>query len=144
LNQSNEKAETFKEKYEQLKDNVRNEDYLEQARSFVSRSHDDETHETSMYGSVKSATSGRAGSVASIGSGLKQQAKTLVDSMNNFNCNALNERTPTGGNTESRLRDLELPYEGRSSRKPSRSSSRGRSQSRSFREYSRSPQRVDV
>jgi len=126
---------------------------------------DDQRDDMSQYGSVRSGHSAsRAGSVASLGSGLAQQAKTLVNSMNNFNCTVLNDRTPgraAGGGlggleTPSQFADHDIPYEGRgtSSRKKTptvgtmhrgRSMSASRKQaSRTFRQYSRSPQRVDV
>jgi hypothetical protein len=104
-----------------------------------------------LYGSMRSA-SGRPASVASIGSGLAQQAKTIVNSMKSFDCNAVNERN--GPMMASEMNGDEMRYEGRdrkprgggtnsSSKSYSRSASRNKS-SRSFRDYSKSPQRVDV
>jgi len=123
--------------------------------------------------SLKSTPS-KTGSVASFGSGLAQQAKTLVHTMNAFNCNALNERTGfsstpfSSGESQQQSAgpfgdaDDELPYEAPRRTTPARGRTpvpRGRSASgaagtangsshrptsRSFREYSKSPQRVDV
>jgi hypothetical protein len=164
LNQTNETAETYKEKYERLKEQARGEDYMSQARSFASKMQDgEEIHDiSSLYGSVKSAATGKAGSVASLGSGLAQHAKTIVNSMNNFNCAALNERT--GPLVASELDDVEIEVDSSKRRSRSRTSkgydkspqkysgdrlrstsrTKPSSTSRSFREYSRSPQRMDV
>lgn len=144
LNQANEKAEVMKDKYERLKETTRGEQYMDQARSFASKMTEDEHNDMStMYGSVKSGRSNAAGSVASIGSGLAQQAKTLVNTMNNFNCGGMNERSTM----EEDLNDLDTPYQDRSRRSSRTPASRSRSATRKgsrFREYSRSPQRVDV
>ena len=163
MNQSNETADTFKDKYERLKESLKDEQMMEQSRSFSSSHHDDLHNDMStIYGSVRSGPSlGRSGSVASLGSGLAQQAKTLVHQMNNLNC--------TGGSAM--MSDLggpvtsgDMPYDARSSarknvlhhqhnmrtpsstqsRGRSSSASRGRSASRSYRQYSKSPQRVDI
>jgi hypothetical protein len=159
LNQTKELAEGYKEKYARLKKKESakgGEDYMDQARTFnqqrigdTSRSTAEGSDINNLYGSMRSGGGGggRPASVASIGSGLAQQAKTIVNSMKDFNCNAVNERNggPVVGS--------EQTYEGRD-RRPrgggtntgktySRSASRTKS-SRSFREYSRSPQRVDV
>ena len=160
LNQSKELAEGYKEKYSRLKMKdtvVRGEDYMDQARNFNqrglgdSRSTTDGSDINNLYGSMRSG-SGRPASVASIGSGLAQQAKTIVNSMKSFDCNAVNERN--GPMMTSEMNGDEIRYEGRdrrprgggtnsSSKSYSRSASRNKS-SRSFREYSKSPQRVDV
>jgi hypothetical protein len=168
LNQANERTESFKAKYERLKESTRTGEYDLQNNSFRGGSHDD--HDMSAMYTVKSTPS-KSGSVASFGSGLAQQAKTLVSTMNNFNCTALNERT---GMTTADFRDAEVHYEARtrlhhahasaaaaaamptsvsssgsmsSPQPPSRGRSTSASRSRStraFREYSKSPQRVDV
>jgi hypothetical protein len=133
---------------------------MEQARSFNHHNHHNrgggdarsaaDGSETNMYGS---RSAGRASSVASLSSGLAQQAKTIVNSMKDFNCNTANERN--GSVVTSDQADGEMRYEGGRDRRPrgggtnsgkspySRSSSRNKS-SRSFRDYSKSPQRVDV
>jgi hypothetical protein len=128
---------------------------MDQARNFnqrmgESRSTTEGSDINNLYGSVRSG-GGRTGSVASIGSGLAQQAKTIVNSMKGFDCNAANERN--GPIVDSELIDEEMRYGGRdrrprgngtnSGKSYSRSASRNKS-SRSFREYSKSPQRVDV
>jgi len=162
VNQSNEAADAYKEKYERLKESMKNEHYLDQSRSF-SRNEADDHNDMSMYGSVKSSMSaGRASSVASLGSGLAQQAKTIVSSMNNLNCTAFNndrqqsammDEPPEFGPASG-----DMPYDARTpgsgSRDPNQrtpGTNRGRStsasrtrSSRSFRQYSKSPQRVDV
>lgn len=134
LNQSTEMAESWKERYERLKELRRADGYMDQARSFASRmsenvGHDDHVQETpSLFGSVKSySTPGKAASVASFSSGLAQQAKTLVSQMNNFNCNSMNERTgPVVSSEIETNEEAEI--------------NRSRSQQRSPREYS--PQRT--
>jgi hypothetical protein len=134
---------------------MKGEDFMDQARSInqrmgESRSTTEGSDINNLYGSMRSGN--RAGSVASIGSGLAQQAKTIVNSMKGFDCNAVNERN--GPVVASELDGDEMRYEGGRDRRPrgggtnsgksySRSSSRNKS-SRSFREYSKSPQRVDV
>jgi hypothetical protein len=164
LNQSKEVAEGYKEKYSRLKMKdtaVKGEDYMDQARNLNfnqqrgvgdSRSTAEGSDINNLYGSMRSG-SGRPASVASIGSGLAQQAKTIVNSMKSFDCNAVNERN--GSMMTSDMGDNEMRYEGGRDRRPrgggtnssskstSRSASRNKS-SRSFREYSKSPQRVDV
>lgn len=139
LNQSTEMAESWKERYERLKETHRADRYMDQARSFSSRKSDnvgneDQTHEPpSLFGSVKSfSTPGKATSVASFSSGLAQQAKTLVSQMNNnFNCNQMNHNERTGSVVSS-----EMESETNGSRPFSRSS-----QQRPPREFSSSPQR---
>ncbi len=100
LNQSTEIAESWKERYEKLKELRRADGYMDQARSFASRmsenvGHEEQSHEVpSLFGSVKNfSTPAKAASVASFSSGLAQQAKTLVSQMNSFNCSTMNERT---------------------------------------------------
>src|SRR3569832_2111810 len=152
LNQANDRTETFKSKYERLKETTRGEHYMEQARSFVrgaaangGLAFDNEEHDMSAMYSIKTTPS-KTGSVASFGSGLAQQAKTLVSTMNNFNCTALNERT--GSTMEDELVDADMqqrrhPHFGNGSAvNRGRSTSASRKSSRSFREYSKSPQRV--
>lgn len=149
LNQSNEKMEIYKGKYERLKDTRKGEDFLDQARFTASHLHPADI-------SMRSGGSQRAGSVASLGSGLAVHAKKLVNSINDFNCNALNERN---SDTVGDMLDTEDDYHSdlRVSRSPSqRSSPRSRSHSsrgssnrvpssRSYKEqYARSPQRMDL
>jgi hypothetical protein len=136
-------AASYKKKYELLKEQTRGEDYMDRARSFTSRMHDDADAST-MYGSVRSAASGRPGSVASSASKLAEHAKTLVSSMNsNFNCAGsspyhTHERHATPDN-------VHVQYAGDRSRQQQRTPPRSRTPtSRSYREFSRSPQRVDV
>jgi hypothetical protein len=154
LNQANERTESFKAKYERLKESVRTGNSADFLDLNPSQGGSQEEHDMSAMFSVKSTPS-KSGSVASFGSGLAQQAKTLVSTMNNFNCTALNERT---GLSTADLHDAEVHYEARSRLQqahsstsvPSQQQQRGRSTSatrrttRAFREYSRSPQRVDV
>lgn len=172
MNQTKDSAEGYKAKYEKLKhkDDGAAEDYMDQARAFSHKLGENrsEDHDGNMYGHIKSATNGRSGSVASLSSGLAMHAKTIVNSMKDFNCNAVNERNgpmvasemsgspgmryegrdrrPRTGGTNSSKAYSRSPQRhtggGGSSNRP-RSSSRNKS-SRSFREYSRSPQRVDV
>lgn len=152
LNQSNETAETYKEKYERLKDTRRGEDFLDQARSTASHMHPADL-------SMRSRDSQRAGSAASLGSGLAIHAKKLVNSINDFNCNALNERN---GAVSMEVAELDDSYIHRHSpRSMSRSSPRSRSHSsrrshtsssqktpstsRAYKEYAQSsPQRMDL
>jgi hypothetical protein len=155
LNQTKELAEGYKEKYARLKmkDTAKGEDYLDQARNFnqqrmgdISRSTAEGSDINNLYGSMRSGgRGGHTGSVASIGSGLAQQAKTIVNSMKDFNCNTVNERNgPVMDSEQYEGRDRRPRGGGTNSGKTySRSASRTKS-SRSFREYSRSPQRVDV
>jgi hypothetical protein len=80
---------------------------MEQARSFNHHNHHNrgggdarsaaDGSETNMYGS---RSAGRASSVASLSSGLAQQAKTIVNSMKDFNCNTANERNGSVGRAE--------------------------------------------
>jgi len=143
---------------------MKSESYMEQARSVAARMTEGE--DSTIYGSVRSATSQRAGSVASLGSGLAQHAKTIVNSMNNFNCNGLNERNGPLVNAEEvdDMHEVDTRFSGserrsrsrtkissKSPKKPSGRTERSRSHSknrsfntRSFREYSKSPQRIDV
>ena len=134
LTHSNELADSYKEKYENLKEKRNTEGYMDQARSFASKLNDsarmdgEEADISTMFNSVKNfATPAKAPSVTSFSSGLAQQAKTLVTQMNNLNCNGMNERNqpePT--------------------RTPYKESPRSRT-TRSFQEYSKSPKRaVDV
>lgn len=115
---------------------------MDQARSFVSRVNNesmDDSHPgdvSAMYSSAKSNMSGRAGSVASRGSELMAQAKTIVKTMNQFNCQALNERNEPVDETEE-TRDSDLRRNDSSSQAKSKVS-------KSFREYSKSPKRMDV
>ena len=149
LNQSNEKIEIYKEKYERLKDTRKGEDFMDQARYSASNLHPADM-------SMRSGGSQRAGSVASLGSGLAIHAKKLVNSINDFNCNALNERN---NDAVMDMADMEDTYHGerRGARSPSqRSSPRSRSHSsrstsnrvpssRSYKEqYAKSPQRMDL
>ena len=153
LNQSNEMVETYKEKYERLKTSAKGD--LDVTTRMSTRTTDDELNDMSMYGSVKSAASGKASSVASLGSGLAQQAKTIVNSMNQFNCTAMNERNGASS-VVADMREVDLTIDGRARRRmmmgpydPPRSatssaSRKAHNSSRSLRDYSRSPQRVDV
>lgn len=145
-------AESFKRKYQNLKDSLKSgsqnastssvadSSYLGQAKSF------NEHH--SVYDSVKSVASGKAETVASGVSGLAAQARTIV--MNtSFNC-AGNHSNSTSHDDDSVLHSSPPSRLGRNGQPQSQqrsSSERSRSRSknsRSFREYSRSPQRVDV
>lgn len=159
LNHSTETAEIYKQKYQNLKESVRSNNgnssahpslsaasvdssYLSQAKSFASRNGETD-HLSAMYGSVKSAASGKAETVASGVSGLAAQARTIV--MNtSFNCTA-----PASHDDDS-LQHQAPPVRpsqrsGQRSTMGTQERSRSRSKnSRAFREYSRSPQRVDV
>lgn len=159
LNHSTETAEIYKQKYQNLKESVRSNNgnssahpslsaasvdssYLGQAKSFASRNGETD-HLSAMYGSVKSAASGKAETVASGVSGLAAQARTIV--MNtSFNCTA-----PASHDDDS-LQHQAPPVRpsqrsGQRSTMATQERSRSRSKnSRAFREYSRSPQRVDV
>mmetsp|Transcript_19388 Transcript_19388/g.36613 ORF Transcript_19388/g.36613 Transcript_19388/m.36613 type:complete len:649 (-) Transcript_19388:63-2009(-) len=149
LNQSNEKMETYKGKYERLKDTRKGEDFMDQARFSASNLHPADM-------SMRSGGSQRAGSVASLGSGLAIHAKKLVNSINDFNCNALNERN---NDAVMDMAGMEDNYHGdrRGARSPtqrssprslshsSRSSSNRIPSSRSYKEqYAKSPQRMDL
>jgi hypothetical protein len=157
LNQSTEMAESFKRKYQRLKDSsksgshitstssVADSSYLGQAKSF------NEHH--SVYDSVKSVASGKAETVASGVSGLAAQARTIV--MNtSFNCAAPNSNSTSHdddslyhASSPSRLGRTSGHQQQQQQQPPRSTGERSRSRSknsRSFREYSRSPQRVDV
>lgn len=154
LNQSNEKMEQYKDKYERLKDTRKGEDFMDQARYTATNLHPADV-------SMRSGGSQRAGSVASLGSGLAIHAKKLVNSINDFNCNALNERNNGAVSTDTSDLDDIYPMDRHASRSP-RSSPRSRSRSsrghrstsssnrvpssRAYKEqYSRaSPQRMDL
>jgi len=92
-----------------LKESRNAESYMEQARSFAGKtsekSEDDHQEAHSVFGSVRSFnTPGKAASVASFGSGLAQQARTIVTQhLNQFNCNGMNDRT--GPIVDSELRE---------------------------------------
>jgi hypothetical protein len=139
--------------------------YLEQARSFASRVNESFTDDHDMYGSVKSTASGRAGSVASGVNSLAQQARTIVHTMNSsFNCAHMStsdlQNEVVVDDDENEIRDMDIRYESKSttatpsqrnlrgddpvSRERSRSRSKNTTPSRSFRQYSKSPHRVDV
>jgi hypothetical protein len=154
LSQSNETADSYKQKYERMKEQHKHEQYMDQARSFPSRVHDDDANDTpTMYGSVRSAASGKAGSVASGVSGLAQHAKSIVNSMNSMNCAAMSDdrASPQMNMDEleihsaSRGRSSSQRFSNRSSPhlQPPHSAPRNKL-SKSFREYSKSPQRMDV
>jgi hypothetical protein len=128
----------------------------------------------SLYGSMRSAAAaGRPASVASLSSGLAQHAKTLVNSMKDFNCNGSNDRNdpivedelqerksaPPRGRLDGKppppaglAAGLSISASGSSSASHSRYNSYNNfdrskptpTSSRSFREYSKSPQRVDI
>jgi hypothetical protein len=168
LNQTNETAESFKTKYEALKDQLKGgEDNMHTARARFqdASSNSNEDGDNSFYGSVKQAAAGRAGSVASLGSGLAQHAKTVVNSLNSFNCNAMNERSSPAASPEvdierRRNHPSGTPNRGhhyrdtpsaasalskaRSSTRNSAHGQHNRPSSRTFREYSKSPHRMDV
>ena len=114
LNTSQEEAESFKEQLNQYRESVQRsnsgsaaEDYMQQARQFSASLKDGNggLHGSSggggqfhsPFASARSQNGGRAQSVASLGSGLAIHAKKLVSSINDFNCNALNERNGMGG-----------------------------------------------
>ena len=93
LTQSQEHADYFKRKYMSSKDTMKGEQYLEQARSAASKwtNESREGEDDFMGGYEGSKTrSSNTGSVASLGSGLAQQARTLVGS---FSCAGMNERS---------------------------------------------------
>lgn len=141
---------------------MKSENYIDHARSLASRLNEGYHHEegdgSTMFGSSKSHAS-KANSVASLGSGLAQHARTIVTSMNNFNCNSMNDRNaPVVDNELSELHERgRTPLQAAkssqtttttattsASRSRSRSAARSHT-SRTFQEsYSRSPQRVDV
>lgn len=142
LNQSTEIADSWKERYERLKEIRRADGYMDQARSFTSRMSENVGHEDhapeapSLFGSVKSySTPGKTASVASFSSGLAQQAKTLVSQMNSFNCSNINDRT--GAAVPSEI-ESEMNEEAALEISHSRSSQQ---RSTRTREFSRSPQR---
>ena len=128
--------------------------YMDHARSLASRLNESYHHEegdgSTMFSSVKSHAS-KANSVASLGSGLAQHARTIVTSMNNLNCNSVNDRNVVDnelselherGRTPSKAKTPQTTTT--TSRSRSRSAARSHT-SRTFQEsYSRSPQRVDV
>ena len=144
---------------------MKGENYMDHARQFASRLNDSDMDMSAIYGSVKSGTSGRAGSVASLGSGLAQQAKTIVNSMNNFNCANLNERTGQAMNDFGG--GMDIPFDrSRSMDRSAASTERSRTPtatrtpgtversrtpvtsrtpgSKAYQDYTRSPQRVDI
>jgi hypothetical protein len=162
LSQTNEMAETFKQKYQNLKETVQSEGSMDHARSMSYRTmedgggaaayHHSNDMSSTMYGSVKSAAS-KAETVASGVSGLAQQARSLV--MNsNFNCagGSSNSGSPLHNNNDENETTTALEMEHESSRsaargrRPPASQERSRSRSKNgrFREYSRSPHRVDI
>lgn len=178
-------ADMYKDKYINLKENVKNEKFMDQARSVISRGTSEDEHNqnndiSTMYGSVRSGVQEKAGSVVSGVSGLAQHAKTIVSQMNNFNCSTLNERNnesvidddtydeeeeddgvpeindKTNGSSNRKYRPAPMTQRSQDSNTTSstntsaanheqmdRSRSRTK-QSRSFRDYSKSPKRVDV
>ena len=104
LNQSNDRAELYKSKYERLKDQQRGENYMEQARSFAAQMSTDSDAggilSTPMRASRSAAGSSgttprRPGSVASNMSGLAQHARSLVTSMN---CASMTSSTTDNNN----------------------------------------------
>ncbi|CAB9510585.1 expressed unknown protein [Seminavis robusta] len=203
LNSTQETADIFKEKYSKLKDSVRQNSadgsgstYLDHARSALAsqqqRVNSEEETETYGFSTIRSTVS-RAGSHASLGSGLANHARSIVGS---FSCAGGNVRS--GGviaqelaeNRDAEIREMAFRHDsGKRDRDRRRSSngdkrnahsismsysdrsvtaSEAQSQStggqqqqnrrtphsvasgstrskssRSFREYSRSPQRVD-
>lgn len=165
LGKVTELAESYKEKYSKLKESKKNEKYMEQARSFATKaSSEDERHDmAAMYGSVRSGVQEKAGSVVSSVNGFAQHAKTIVSQMNQFNCTGLNERNGSvfdddddeGDPEESTIGDLDSRFDSKhvlsqdsnstASTTPQQRQSRSQTKpSRSFREYSKSPKRVDV
>jgi hypothetical protein len=146
LSQAQETAESYKGKYEHLKDSTTRrggEDYWEQARS-VASAHlpSNLSMKSSNGGGGNSQYHNRAGSVASLGSGLAVHAKKLVSSLNDLNCNSLNERTGGGMHMDT-AEDLDPahyrsnPILRKGTSTSSRSSPRGRS--RSTRSAAKSP-----
>lgn len=145
---------------------------MEQARSFANRLHEGHPDHgisgengSMLFGAGKAFTTpiGKASSVASFGSGLAQQAKTLVTQMNNFNCNAANDRNGpivddelqndvgynpnnNGGAASASRRHHPPPRDSTTGGTPSPRRSRSRSKSTRSQHHplSRSPQRVDL
>ena len=174
LNQSNAKVEQFKEKYDRLKEQYHNsearrrhggEDYMEQARAnYASKNSGGSGSFHEQFNSLRSQTSGvRAGSVASMGSGIALHAKKLVNSLNDFNCNstaagsAVNDSHEELRRSSSNRKSPKKPTFGGAPNTPARSTAshlssatpssnrlRSKSSSRSFQEYSKSPKRMDV
>jgi hypothetical protein len=120
----------WEEKLNQAHDNTRRLQtkvtQLHQQQHQQRTNRDDDTD--TMYGSVKSAAS-KAETVAS---GVSEMARSLVQ--NQFNCTG---QVPDDDVTEDDISHLDISYERPRSRSRSKSS-------RSFREYSRSPHRMDV
>lgn len=161
LSQSIASTETLKDKYHNLKSTIRNEGYMEQARAFAAKTHDsDEPYDisSSMYGSVRSAAS-KAETVVSGVSGFAQQARSIV--MNSsFNCASAGGLSGADANDDDDDDDdeydednAETKYEksappsavaprGRSTKERPRS--RPKANNGRFKEYSRSPHRVDI
>ncbi|GKZ01396.1 hypothetical protein MPSEU_001090400 [Mayamaea pseudoterrestris] len=173
LSKANEQTELYKSKVDKLrKDAMKGEKYMDQARQFAARLNDSDMDMSTIYGSVKSGTSGRANSVASLGSGLAQQAKTIVNSVNSsFNCANLNERSGQNAHDLNGDDALDIPFDrsrsmertsdttgtSERSRTPAQTRTPGtkdRSRtpvatrtpatSKAYQDYSRSPQRIDV
>jgi hypothetical protein len=98
-----EQVEYYKRKYQEQKETTKGEMYLEQARSNMEESAKWHTEDGNItLDSIGSRRSG-PGSVASLSSGLAQQARTIVQSVGNFNCAGLNETNVTVDNTDSEL-----------------------------------------
>lgn len=90
LNSSQETAEIYKEKYTKLKESLRAADGSRDTRSVASQSHQSTTEDDFHgYSSMKSSVS-RAGSHASLGSGLANHARSIVGS---FSCAGGNQRS---------------------------------------------------
>lgn len=133
LNRANDSSQLYKSKYEKVKEQMKSESYMEQARAFVSNRSEDETGASGSAG-----LSTRAQSVASLGSGLAQHAKTLVQQMNQFNC-------AQPGQQQQQTSNSTVPLQSFSERTQQRKTpQKSTQQSKSYEDYSRSPQRVDV
>jgi hypothetical protein len=147
LNQSSEMTVIYKGKYERMKETRRGEDLLDQARSSASNWHPADVSMRSGGSSHKPA------SVASLGNGLAIHAKKLVNSINDFNCNAMNERNEVSMDTA----EMDAGRFSPTSRRGNRSSPRARNpsrrhnstnkapaSSRAYKDFARSPQRMDL
>jgi hypothetical protein len=150
LTHSHEQAEQFKKKYMSLKDGP---GFLDDARNIAHRLAPDDDIHSAYAGSSRSTSRRGVESVASLGSGLAHHARSLVGS---FTCAGINEHT--GGVLASELAAERREDANRQrydknewrDRRRSSSAPRGNNdganvdQSRSFRDHSKIPQRVDV
>jgi hypothetical protein len=106
-----EQLEIYKRKYNKLKESMQGEHYMEQARLVANRINEQRIEDRT-FDSLRSVKSTGPGSVASLGSGLAQQARSLVGS---FACAGNNDRS--GGVVAAEISESHLSYSGVASRR---------------------------